>query len=188
MEFKITEAEHIKRLIDIRQENLWQIDAQIARHGMNPPLELLNQKNHHAEEIEKLRLQFIELEHNPTSFENSQDSKSIISEELRHRLAKLREFRDIATQIQASVVQNATNQSFINTGLLERFSYLYAEVARYMIETLEILGFEKSQISECIMKFVNTPPFNPHIFIVETNQGLSFIQMVLRYHEIMEST
>ena len=187
----MTEIEEIEELIEIYSKNLRTINFQIANHGMNTPIELLNHRTYYAEEKARLQAQLIDLldadEQNLTSVEISKDSKFILNEELELRLRKLRAFRDIAVDIQNFIIDNADNpQLFITPKLLEEFSYLYAEVARYMNEALETLGFDKSQIAECIMRFVNTSPSDSYQFIVETNQGLSFIRMALRYHEIIE--
>lgn len=187
----MTDVEQIKELIEIYSKNLRTINIQIANHGMNTPIELLNQQTHYADEKARLQSQLIELlnadEQSLTSIDSTQVSKSILNEELEHRLRKLRAFRDIAVDIQDFIIDNADNpQLFIAPKLLEGFSYLYTEVARYMNEALETLGFEKSQIADSIMKFVTTPPSDSYRFIVETNQGLSFIRMALRYHELIE--
>ena len=180
------DAKHIKKLLQIHRECLQTAEEQIARVGMNPAIGLLQERQYREEEISKLQIRLEEISGELEEFsitqEETQKSASQVREELKYRLIKLKAFRDTAIQIRDFVTQNKNS----DPDLSEKFSYLYAEVAPHMIEVLKDLAIDNAKISENIMKFIDCPPDAPSRFIIETNQGLSLIQMALRRHEIVE--
>lgn len=185
-----TKKEHIRNLYKIRQESLLRIEEHIAREGMNPSLRLLNEKDFLEDELANLEGQLAELGEcgeKLISKEDTERHKQNLQEELNLRLTRLKEFRDTAILIRKYVRDESDHdpKTLIPQDFSEKFSRLYAEVAPYMREILEELGFERKQISESIMAFVTSSPQNMYQFMVDTNRGLSFIQMALHRHALM---